>query len=199
MLKAQRIGLALALAVLATVSAFAETSTWDIDPPHSTAHFTVRHMGISNVTGSFTKVSGTANIDSADITKSTVKANIDVSSVDTRVEMRDKDLKSPNFFDVEKFPTMEFNSKRITKNGDKVQMVGNLTIHGTTREVTLNVDDITPEVADPWGNTRRGFSANTTISRKDFGLTYNNLLKSGEAVVGDSVKIQIDVEFVAKK
>ena len=199
MLKAQRIGIVFAFVVLAAVSAFAETTTWYIDPPHSTAHFTVRHMGISNVTGSFTKVSGTANIDSADITKSTVKANIDVSSVDTRVEMRDKDLKSPNFFDVEKFPTMEFNSKRITKNGDKVQMVGNLTIHGTTREVTLNVDDITPEVADPWGNTRRGFSANTTISRKDFGLTYNNLLKSGEAVVGDSVKIQIDVEFVAKK
>lgn len=199
MLKAQRIGVVLALAVLANVSAFAETSTWDIDPPHSTAHFTVRHMGISNVTGSFTKVSGTANIDSANITKTTVKATIDVSSVDTRAEMRDKDLRSPNFFDVEKFPTIEFNSKRITKNGDKVQVVGDLTIHGTTREVTLNVDDITPEVADPWGNTRRGFSANTSINRKDFGLTYNNLLKTGEAVVGDTVKIQIDVEFVKKK
>ncbi len=199
MLKAQRIGVVLAIAALATVSAFAETSTWYIDPPHSTAHFTVRHMGISNVTGSFTKVSGSAKIDDADITKSEVKALIDVSSVDTRVEMRDKDLKSPNFFDVEKFPTIEFVSKRITKNGDKVQVVGNLTIHGTTHEVTLNVDDITPEVADPWGNTRRGFSANTTISRKDFGLTYNNLLKSGEAVVGDTVKIQIDVEFVKKK
>ncbi len=199
MLKAQRIGVVFAIAALATVSAFAETSTWYIDPPHSTAHFTVRHMGISNVTGSFTKVSGSAKIDDADITKSEVKALIDVSSVDTRVEMRDKDLKSPNFFDVEKFPTIEFVSKRITKNGDKVQVVGNLTIHGTTHEVTLNVDDITPEVADPWGNTRRGFSANTTISRKDFGLTYNNLLKSGEAVVGDTVKIQIDVEFVKKK
>lgn len=199
MLKAQRIGAVFAIFVLAAVSAFAETTTWYIDPPHSTAHFTVRHMGISNVTGSFTKVSGTANIDSADITKSTVKATVDVSSVDTRVEMRDKDLKSPNFFDVEKFPTIEFDSKRITKNGDKVQVIGNLTIHGTTHEVTLNVDDLTPEVADPWGNMRRGFSANTTISRKDFGLTYNNLLKTGEAVVGDTVKIQIDVEFVKKK
>jgi len=199
MLKAQRIGLALALAVLATVSAFAETSTWDIDPPHSTAHFTVRHMGISNVTGSFTKVSGEAKIDDADITKSQVKAVIDVSSVDTRVEMRDKDLKSPNFFDVEKFPTIEFVSKRITKNGDKVQVIGDLTIHGATREVTLDVDEMTPQVVDQSGNTRRGFSANTTISRKDFGLTYNNLLKTGEAVVGDTVKIQIDVEFVKKK
>lgn len=199
MQKPQRIGVVLALALLATVSAFAETSTWDIDPPHSTAHFTVRHMGISNVTGSFTKISGTVNIDSADITKSTVKATIDVSSVDTRVEMRDKDLRSSNFFDVEKFPTIEFVSKRITKNGDKVQVVGDLTIHGTTREVTLNVDDMTPEVVDPWGNTRRGFAANASINRKDFGLTYNNLLKTGEAVVGDTVKIQIDVEFVKKK
>jgi len=199
MLKAQRICVVLALAILANVSAFAETSTWDLDPPHSTAHFTVRHLGISNVTGTFTKVSGTANIDSADITKSTVKATIDVSSVDTRVEMRDKDLRSPNFFDVAKFPTIEFVSKRIVKNGDNVQVIGDLTIHGTTREATLDVDDITPEIADPWGNARRGFSANTSISRKDFGMTYNNLLKSGEAVVGDKVKIQIDVEFVKKK
>jgi len=199
MLKAQRIGVVFAIALLASISAFAETSTWDIDPQHSTAHFTVRHFGISNVTGSFTKVSGTANIDSADIAKSTVKATIDVSSVDTRVEMRDKDLRSPNFFDVEKYPTIEFNSKRITKTGDNVQVVGDLTIHGTTRGVTLNVDDMTPEVADPWGNTRRGFSANTSINRKDFGLTYNNLLKTGEAVVGEAIKIQIDVEFVKKK
>jgi polyisoprenoid-binding protein YceI len=199
MLKAQRIGVVLAIAIFATISAFAETSIWYIDPPHSTAHFTVRHMGISNVTGSFTRVSGEAKIDEADITKSQVKGLIDVSSVDTRVEMRDKDLKSPNFFDVEKFPTMEFVSKRITKTGDKVQVIGDLTIHGTTHEVTLNVDDITPAVADPWGNTRRGFSANTSINRKDFALTYNNLLKTGEAVVGDTVKIQIDVEFVKKK
>ncbi len=199
MLKAQRIGVVLAIAIFATISAFAETSIWYIDPPHSTAHFTVRHMGISNVTGSFTKVSGEAKLDEADITKSQVKSLIDVSSVDTRVEMRDKDLKSPNFFDVEKFPTMEFVSKRITKNGDKVQVIGDLTIHGTTHEVTLNVDDMTPAVADPWGNTRRGFSANTSINRKDFSLTYNNLLKTGEAVVGDTVKIQIDVEFVKKK
>ena len=200
MIKYQRsLLLSFVIVVVTTISAFAETSTWDLDPPHSTAHFTVRHLGISNVTGSFTKVSGSANIDSADITKSTVKATIDVSSVDTRVEMRDKDLRSPNFFDVAKFPTIEFVSKRIVKNGDKVQVIGDLTIHGTTREVTLDVDDITPEIADPWGNTRRGFSANTTISRKDFGMTYNNLLKTGEAVVGDKVKIQIDVELVKKK
>ena len=200
MIKYQRnLSLSFAIVVVTTFSAFAETSTWNLDPPHSTAHFTVRHLGISNVTGSFTKVSGSASLDSADITKSTVKATIDTSSVDTRVEARDKDLRSPNFFDVAKFPTIEFVSKRIVKSGDKVQMIGDLTIHGTTREVTLDVDEITPEITDSWGNARRGFSANTSISRKDFGMTYNNLLKSGEAVVGDKVKIQIDVELVKKK
>jgi polyisoprenoid-binding protein YceI len=190
---------AIALFLLATVSAFAETSTWNIDPAHSTAQFTVRHMAISNVTGSFTKVSGTVALDDKNIAQSQVNASIDVNSVDTRVEMRDKDLRSPNFFDVEKYPTIEFKSKRIVKNGDKLQVAGDLTIHGTTREVTLEVEGPTPEIGDPWGNARRGLSATTTINRKDFGLVYNNLLKTGEAAVGDTVKIQIDVELVKKK
>lgn len=195
----QRIGAVCVVALLATLSAFAQTSNWNIDPAHSTAQFTVRHMGISNVTGNFTKVSGAVVLDEKDITKSQVSASIDVSSVDTRVEMRDKDLKSPNFFDVEKYPTIEFKSKSIRKSGDKLQLIGDLTIHGTTHEVTLDVDGPTPEVGDPWGNTRRGFSATTSINRKDFNLTYNNLLKTGEAVVGDTIKIQIDVELVKKK
>jgi polyisoprenoid-binding protein YceI len=113
--------------------------------------------------------------------------------------MRDKDLKSPNFFDVEKYPTIEFKSKRITNSGGKLQLIGDLTIRGTTHEVTLDVDGPTPEIADPYGNSRRGISAATTINRKDFNLVYNNLLKTGEAVVGDNVKIQIDVEMVKKK
>jgi len=201
MFKVQRRGVipAIAFFLFAALSAFAETSTWNIDPAHSTAQFTVRHMAISNVTGNFTKVSGTVALDEKDITKSQVSASIDVNSVDTRVEMRDKDLKGPSFFDVEKYPTMEFKSKSIRKSGDKLQVVGDLTIHGTTREVTLDVDGPTAEIADPWGNARRGLSATTTINRKDFGLVYNNLLKTGEAAVGDIVKIQIDVELVKKK
>jgi polyisoprenoid-binding protein YceI len=199
MFKVQRSSVIFALFLLATVSGFAQTSNWNIDPAHSTAQFTVRHMGISNVTGNFTKVSGSVALDEKDITKSQVSASIDVNSVDTRVEMRDKDLRSPNFFDVEKYPTMEFKSKSIRKNGDKLQVVGDLTIHGTTREVTLDVDGPTAEVSDPWGNGRRGLSATTTINRKEFGLVYNNLLKTGEAAVGDVVKIQIDVELVKKK
>ncbi len=196
---AHRIAIASATALLASLSALAQTSTWNIDPAHSTAQFTVRHLAISNVTGNFTKLTGSVVLNEKDITQSQVSASIDVSSVDTRVEARNKDLKSPNFFDVEKYPTIEFKSKRIVSGGGKLQVIGDLTIHGTTREVTLDVDGPTPELSDPWGNSRRGISATTTINRRDFNLTYNNLLKTGEAVVGDNIKIQIDAEMVKKK
>lgn len=196
---AQRIALICAFCILGSLPALAQTATWNIDPAHSTAQFTVRHLAISNVTGSFTKVSGSVVLDEKDLTKSQVSASIDVNSVDTRVEARDKDLKSPNFFDVEKYPTIEFKSKKIVSNGGKLQLIGDLTIHGTTREVTLDVDGPTPALADPWGNWRRGISATTAINRRDFNLVYNNLLKTGEAVVGDNVKIQIDAEMVRKK
>jgi polyisoprenoid-binding protein YceI len=199
MLKAQRIGVVSAIALLTSLSALAQTSTWNIDSAHSTAQFTVRHLGISNVTGSFSKVTGSVVLNEKDIAQSQVSASVDLSSVDTRVEARDKDLKSPNFFDVAKYPTIEFKSKRIVSSGGKLQVIGDLTIHGTTREVTLDVDGPTPELADPWGNSRRGISATTTINRKDFNLVYNKLLNSGEAVVGDNVKIQIDAEMVKKK
>ena len=177
----------------------AQTSTWTIDPQHSTAQFTVRHLAISNVTGNFTSVTGTVDLNEKDITQSRVSAVIDVSSVDTRVPDRDKDLRSPNFFDIEKYPTIEFKSKRILNTGGKLQVIGDLTMHGTTREVTLDVDGPTPELNDPWGNVRRGFSASTTLNPKDFGLTYNHALKTGEAVVSDNVKIQIDLELIKKK
>ena len=196
---AQRIGFIAAIILLSILSAVAQTSTWNIDPVHSTAQFTVRHLGISNVTGSFTKVTGSVVLDEKDITQSQASASIDVNSIDTRVEARDKDLKSPHFFEVEKYPTIEFKSKKVVNSGGKLQLIGDLTIHGTTREVTLDVDGPTPELTDPWGNSRRGLSATTAINRKDFNLVYNNLLKTGDAVVGDKVKIQIDAEIVKKK
>lgn len=189
----------LALSALSVATLAAQTSTWNIDPNHSTAQFTVRHLAISNVSGNFTKVTGSVVLNEKDLTQSQVNAVIDAASVDTRVPDRDKDLRSPNFLDVEKYPTLEFKSKRIVNNGGKLQMIGDLTLHGTTREVTLDVDGPTPELIDPWGNVRRGFSASTTINRKDFGVVWNNTLKTGEAVVGDNVKIQIDVELVKKK
>jgi polyisoprenoid-binding protein YceI len=197
--KAQRIGVVSAIVLLSSLTVLAQTATWNIDPAHSTAQFTVRHLGISNVTGNFTKVTGSVVLNDKDITQSQVLASIDVNSVDTRVEARDKDLRSPNFFDVEKYPTIEFKSKRIVSSGGKLQVIGDLTIHGTTHEVSLDVDGPTPEIADPWGNSRRGISATTTINRREFNLTYNKLLGTGEAAVGDSVKIQIDAEMVKKK
>jgi len=198
-LKALPLAAVLVSLLAAGPSAAAQTATWSVDPNHSSAQFTVRHMGLSNVTGTFNKVSGTAQLDDSNWAKSTVAAVIDVASVDTRVEGRDKDLRSPNFFDVEKYPTMEFKSKSVQKNGDGLKLIGDLTMHGVTKEVTLNVDAPGAAVTDPWGNARRGFSASTTINRKDWGLTWNNTLKSGEAVVGDNVKIEINAELVKKK
>jgi polyisoprenoid-binding protein YceI len=148
---------ALALLVSLPGLALAQTSNWTIDPHHSTAQFTVRHMAISNVSGSFTQVSGNAVINDKDITQSQVNAVIDVKSVDTRVPDRDNDLRSPNFFDAEKYPTIEFKSKRIVNNNGKLQMIGDLTIHGTTREVTLDLDAPPAELTDYSGNQRRGF------------------------------------------
>ncbi len=185
--------------LLAGLPAAAQTTTWNIDPNHSTAQFTVRHFGISNVRGDFTKVTGTIVLNDKDITQSQVSATIDVNSVDTRVEMRDKDLRSPNFFDVEKYPTIEFKSKKVVSSDGKLQVIGDLTIHGTTREVILDVDGPSPELSDPYGNLRRAISATTSINRKDFNLLYNKALGTGEAVVSDAVKIQIDAEFVRKK
>lgn len=196
---AQQIRLVSAAALLASLSAVAQTSNWNIDPNHSTAQFTVRHLGISNVTGNFTKVTGSVVLNDKDITQSQVSASIDVNSINTRVEARDKDLKSPNFFDVEKYPAIEFKSKRIVSSGGTLQVIGDLTIHGTTHEVALDVDGPTLGMTDAWGNSRRGISATTAINRRDFNLVYNNLLKTGEAVVGDNVKIQIDAEIVKKK
>ena len=195
----RRLGAVSAISLFFALSAAAQTSTWNIDPNHSTAQFTVRHLAISNVSGAFTKVTGSVVLNEKDITQSQVNAVIDASSIDTRQPDRDKDLRSPNFLDVEKYPTLEFKSKKIVNNGGKLQLVGDLTLHGTTREVTLDVDGPTPELTDPWGNLRRGFSATTTINRKEYGVVWNNTLKTGEAVVGDNVKIQIDVEIVKKK
>lgn len=187
------------IAVAMAAPSFAQTGAWQIDPAHSSAQFVVRHMGISNVQGAFTKVTGTVLLDEADVTKSVVNATIDVGSVDTREPDRDKDLRSERFFETAKFPTMTFQSKKIVRTGDgKLKVTGDLTLHGVTREVTFDVDGPTPAVKDPWGNTRRGVSASTKINRKDFGLNFNAALGTGEMVVGDTVTITLDVELVKK-
>ena len=177
----------------------AGATTWEINPGHSAAQFSVRHLMVSNVRGEFGKVTGTVDIDDKDITKSTVDATIDASTVNTRDEKRDGHLKSPDFFDVAKFPTITFKSKKVAKAGaGKLKVTGDLTIHGVTKEVVLNVEGPSKEAKDPWGNIKSGAEATTKVNRKDFGLTWNKALETGGVVVGDEVSLTIDVELLKK-
>ena len=189
--------IALVLVIAAPLAASADT--WQIDPVHTTVGFTVRHMMISNVRGQFTKVAGTITAKDSDPASVKVEATIETSSIDTRSADRDADLKSANFLDVAKYPTMTFKSKKIEPAGTgKWKMVGDLTLHGVTKEVTLEVEGPTAPIKDPYGNTRAGASATTKINRKDFGLAWNKALEAGGAVVGDEVTVSIDVEAVKK-
>lgn len=189
-----------AAAVVLTVSAVAmsaQTKDWKIDAAHSEADFSIKHMAISTVHGTFRGVSGVIKYDPADVTKSGVEATIDMSSVDTGVAQRDNHLKSPDFFDVAKFPTMTFKSTSVTKAGDHYDVAGDLTLHGVTKKVVLKLDEPGKEEPGMDGKSvHRGFSATTMINRKDFGLTWNGTLKSGDSVLGDDVKIELDVEAV---
>src|SRR5271170_5188570 len=145
---------AIAIASLLTLSAAAQ-DTWQLDPPHSSAQFSVRHLGVSTVRGAFTKVSGSVQYDPANLGKSSIQATIEAASVDTRVEMRDNDVRSPNFLDVQKYPTITFASKKVEAAGaGKLKITGDLTIHGVTKEVVLDVDGPTPAIKDPMGNMR---------------------------------------------
>ena len=181
----------------AAVSPLSATSTWTIDPVHSIAEFRVRHLMISNVRGQFTGVTGKLTFNPADLTQSHVEASIDVATIDTRDPQRDIHLKSPDFFDAEKFPTLAFRSSRVTRAASgKVLVSGPLTIHGVTREVEFAVDGPTAPVKDPWGNTRVGVSATTKIDRREFGLTFNAALETGGVMVGEEVAITLELEFV---
>ncbi|MFO0572867.1 MAG: YceI family protein [Polyangia bacterium] len=176
----------------------ARASTWEIDSAHSSAQFSVRHLMVSNVRGEFGKVAGTVNLNDSDPTKSTVEVEIDATSINTREAKRDEHLRSPDFFDVAKFPKISFKSTQISKVTDgKYSVVGNLTIHGVTKPVTLTTE-LSPEIKDPWGNVKRGGTATTTVNRKDFGLTWNKALETGGVVVGDAVNIVVDVELARK-
>jgi len=189
--------LVVALALLVTLSAAAPAQnnkdTWQLDPPHCSAQFSVRHLGVSTVRGAFTKVSGTVHYDPANLGKSSVQTTIDAASVDTRVEMRDNDLRSPNFLDVKKYPAITFTSKKIEAAGaGKLTVVGDLTIRGVTKEVALDVDGPTPAMKDPWGNLRMGASATAKINRLDFGVA------GAPGLVGDDITITLDIEMIQK-
>jgi polyisoprenoid-binding protein YceI len=173
------------------ISATAQVETWQIDPAHTASSFSVRHLGISNVRGTFTKTSGTIQYDPKDWSKTSIAVTIDAASIDTRVEARDKDLRSPNFLDVAKYPTLTFKSKRVEEAGaGHLKVIGDLTIHGVTKEVALDVDGPTAPIKDPRGNLHMGASAATKISRKDFGVS------GAPMAVGDEISITLDVELL---
>lgn len=188
-------------AILAAFSlpAFSQVGTWQIDPVHTNAQFAVRHLAISTVRGEFTKVTGQAQIDEKDVTKSQIEVSIDATTLNTREPARDKDVKGPGFLEVDKFPTITFKSKRIARAADGgLKLTGDLTIHGVTKEVTFDAESLTPAIKDPWGNLRRGASAVAKINRQDFGLTFNRALETGGLVVGNEVLMTIDIELVKK-
>jgi polyisoprenoid-binding protein YceI len=169
---------------------------WQIDASHSTAEFAVKHLMITTVKGHFADVTGTVTVDDANPQAAQVDVTINVASVETRDQKRDAHLRSPDFFDVERFPTMRFRSTRVEGSvAGEFKLVGDLTIRDVTREVTLNVESA-GSVVDPWGGERTGYAAATKISRKDFGLTWNVPLETGGMLVGDEVKISIEVELV---
>ncbi|WP_035350778.1 YceI family protein [Edaphobacter aggregans] len=183
--------LALTSASLAGSSALAQTSTWTIDPAHSSVNFEIRHMGVSNVHGAIGGVKGTVLYDEKNITKSTVTSTAETATVATGVEARDKHLKSPDFFDVEKYPQLTFKSTSISNTGGKLTLTGDLTLNGVTKRVTLDVDGPAPGQTDKDGKTRSGFSANGTLKRSDFNFGS----KFGSAMVGDDIKFSIDLEI----
>ena len=186
-----RVALIVLSAFAMVPAAVAQAGTWQIDPNHSSAQFSVRHLGVSTVRGAFMKVSGSAQYDPADPTKDSLNATIQAASVDTRVEMRDNDLRSPNFLDAQKYPTITFQSRQVKSVGTgRMQITGDLTIHGVTKEVTLDVDGPSASIKDPWGNQRIGASASTKVNRKDFGVN------GAAGVVGDDINITIDVELI---
>lgn len=174
-----------------------KTTHWQFDPAHSAAHFSVRHLMISNVRGHFSQLSGSVTINPQDPSKSTVEVAIEAASINTREPQRDEHLRSADFFDVAKHPLLTFRSTRIEARGaDEFKVTGQLTIHGVTKEVTLDVEGPTPSVKDPWGNIRAGVTASTKINRKDFGLVWNAVTEAGGVVVGDEIKITIEAELI---
>lgn len=185
------------LAFAMSVPAIASAAEWQIDPSHSAAQFSVRHLMVSTVRGEFSKMSGKAFWDPAKPDSLSVEATVDASSINTREAKRDEHLRSDDFFDVANHPTLTFKSKKAKKTGKgKFDLVGDLTIRGVTKEVTFQVEGLEDQVVDPWGNLRAGATATTKINRKDFGLGWNQVLEAGGVMVGEEVTIHIDVELM---
>jgi polyisoprenoid-binding protein YceI len=186
-----RIARSLALALVALPALALAGDTWNIDTSHTQTGFSVKHFMLSTVRGDFDKTTGTAVIDDADVTRSTVEVTIDVTTISTRDQKRDAHLKSPDFFDVAKYPTATFKSTKVEKAGEGLKVTGDLTMHGVTKPVVLDVTNLTKEIKDPYGNSRRAVSATGKLNRKDFGVSYGP-----DSVVSDLVTITIEAELV---
>ena len=185
------------ITLLLAIPHFAVAEKWKIDPAHTAGEFKIKHLMISWVKGTFTDVKGSVVFDETEPSKSSVNVQIATASVDTRNKKRDDDLRSPNFFDATTYPVMSFVSQKIVvADGVPSQIHGELTLHGETRAVILDVEEFSSTITDPWGNIRRGASASTTINRKDFGLTWNKALEAGGVVVGEEVRISLEVELI---
>ena len=185
------------MAVLPTGAA-AETARWDVDPDHSIIEFRVAHMVVSKTAGKFMDYTGFVEMDPEAKTFKTIEATINTASINTNQEKRDAHLRNADFFDVEKFPTMTYKLKSYKKHGDGYTAVGDLTLRGVTKEITL-VGNFNGVTKDPWGNTRAGFSGEGKLNRKDFGMIWNKTLDSGGLVVGDEVQIRLDIECIKAK
>jgi polyisoprenoid-binding protein YceI len=186
----------LTFGLLASSLAIPAADTYNIDPAHSTVGFAVSHMVINTVHGKFNQFTGTLSLDNNRL--QSANGVIQTKSVDTGVAMRDNDLRSPNFFDAEKFPTITFVSKKVSDKNGETELVGDFTMHGVTKELSLPVKVKGP-IKDPWGNSRIGLEAKTKINRKDYGLTYNKALETGGLVVGDEVELEINAEATKAK
>lgn len=185
--------------VAAGFPCIAGASTWQIDSAHTSTQFAVRHLMVSTVRGTLGKVTGVVSLDETDPTKSSVEASIDATTIDTREPKRDGHLKSPDFFDVAKYPTITFKSKKVTKVSETTfQVTGDLTMHGVTKEVVLNAEGSPKPFKDPMGNLKLGGAVTTKLNRKDFGIEWNKAMDGGGVVVGDDVDITIDVELIGK-
>jgi polyisoprenoid-binding protein YceI len=189
----------LAAVLLLGVATPGLTATWEIDPAHTTIQFSVRHMMVSNVRGQFGKFGGHVEGDETKPGDARVEATIQAVSIDTANEKRDEHLRSPDFLDAAKFPTITFKSKKIEKTGEaKWKVTGDLTLHGVTKEVVLDLSDVTAPIKDPMGNMRAGAEVKTTINRQDFGISFNKTLDGGGVMVGNEIAITIDVEVTRK-
>jgi polyisoprenoid-binding protein YceI len=195
----KRLLTAVSVVLILALPLLVSASDYRLDPDHYSIQFKIRHLTVSNVTGTFQRATGTATFDDRDPAASKVEATIDTASIDTGHAKRDEHLRGPDFFDVAKYPTITFVSRKVEKAGPgKMKIIGNLTMHGITREVTIDVEGPTPEIKDPWGNFRRGVSGTAKINRNDFGITWNKTMDTGGLIIGEEVSIYIDVEWIRK-